>query len=160
MLLDLVLAGEVLDDPFVDLHPEFGSDDLTAPEVHHDLGLVALFNEAVDIPDLELKIMFTDLGSDLHLFDIDGLPLCVLLMELILIFAEIKDLANRRDCRGRYFYKVKIPLFSNVQGVANGHDAKLAAVAVNDPDLLRSDLLVYSDVLSDVPVTDVFTSWS
>ena len=159
LLLDLVLSGEVLDDPLVNLHAEFRPYDLAAPEVHHNLGLVAFFDKTIDIPDLELKIMLADLWSDFYFFDVDGLSLGVLLMELIFIFAEIEDLAYRRVCRRGYFHKIELPFVRNNQGLAHRHDAKLTAVTVDNSDLFRPDLFIYSDVFSDVPVTDVFTSW-
>ena len=156
--LYLVFPGEALDDLVKDLHAQLRADDLTPPKIHYDLCLVAVFDKAVDIPDLELKIVLVDLGSDLHLFEVYGLLLGVLLMQLVFVFAEIKDLAYRRHRRGRNLNKIKLPLFGNVKCLADRHDAKLATVAVNDPDLLGPDLLVHSDVFAYVPVTDVFTS--
>lgn len=155
---DLVFAGQALYDLVKDLHAQFRTDDLTSPEIHHDLCLIAILDEAVDIPDLQLQVVLIDLRSDLYLLKINSLLLGMLLMELVLVFAEVKDLAYRRHSCGRYLYKIKLPLLGNMKGFADCHYAKLAAVAVNDPDLLGPDLLIYPDVFSYVPVTDVFTS--
>ncbi len=156
--LDLVFTRKALNDLIKDLHAQFRTDDLAPSEIHHDFCLVALFNEAVDIPDLELKVVLIDLRSDLYFLKINSLLLSMFLVELVFVFAKIKDLAYRRNSRRRHLNKVKFPLLGNMKGFADCHYAKLAAIAVNYPDLFGPDLLIHSDIFANVPVTDVFTS--
>lgn len=152
LLLYLEFSGQLLRYPLEHLHAEFGMDNLASPEEHNDFCLVTLIDKPVDIPDLQCKVMFIYLGPNLDFLDIDGFSLRMFFAQLIAVFSEIKYLADRRGCAGRYFNQIKVSLLRERQTFSHRHNAQLLAVMINEPDLLRPDLLVHADVFADVPI--------
>ena len=57
-------------------------------------------------------------------------------------FAIVHQPADRRSAAGRDLDEVKPPLLCEIQGLASGHDAKLLARFVNQPDFRYADSLV------------------
>jgi len=147
--LDLVFSGKVQYDFVKNLHAQFRADDLASPEIHHDLCLVAFFNEAIDIPDLQLKscssicgLTFISLRSmSFSGYVSYGAGICICRNQGFCIPAGQPSVTLRQG---------QVPLLGNMKGFANCHYAKLATVAVNDPDLFSPDLLIHSDVFANV----------
>ena len=66
----------------------------------------------------------------------------VLLRQLVLELPEIDDLADRRDGVRHDLHEIGFPLPGQTDGRRRSHDAKLAAMLIDDPDLRDPDLFV------------------
>jgi hypothetical protein len=90
--------------------------------------------------------VIVDHRPQLDLLDFDDLLLLArfgrLLLRLILVFAEIEDLADRRDRIGGDLYEIERSLLRQGQRGLDGCDADVGAIFVDELDLADADLLV------------------
>ena len=71
----------------------------------------------------------------------------VFLRQLVLEFPEIDDLADRRNSVRDDLHEIGLPLPRQADRLGRGHDAQLAAVLIDDPDLRDPDLFVDASAL-------------
>ena len=71
----------------------------------------------------------------------------VFLRQLVLELPEIDDLADRRYCVRHDLHEIGFPLAGHAYGLRRCHDAQLAAVLIDDPDLRDPDLFVDASAL-------------
>ena len=95
--------------------------DFTTSENEGDLGLVAFFQEASHMLDLEIQIVVIGLGAKLYLLDLDMYLFlsCFLKFFTLLIFelAIIHDPTDRRHRTGGHLYQIKLLLFGERKGL-------------------------------------------
>ena len=141
-------CGQPVQDPPADLAVH----QLAAAEDHGALDLVAVLEEPLGVAPLELEVVLVDLGAELHLLDLDvplvlarlRLPLGLLVEEL----SRVHDPADGRGGGGRDLHEVEALLLGEHEGLGRGHDPELAAVLVDDTDLLGADAVVDADRLA------------
>lgn len=109
---------------------------LTTAEHDRDLDLCPLLEEAHHVGLLGLIVAHVDLGTKLHLLDLDArlvlarsLGLAIL---LVLVLAVVEHLAHRRVRVWRDLHEVKPLLLRNAQGVTHAEQAQLRAVNANE----------------------------
>lgn len=120
----------------------------TTTEAQGDLALVAFFQEALEIAQLDLVVILVGAGAELDLLDLHLLLLesgfVGLLLFLILELAEIHQLAHGRHSHRCDFDQIQPGLFGHAEGCVQGHDAELLAFLADQPDLRRVDLPIYA----------------
>src|SRR5690625_1131517 len=119
---------------------------LAPAEMHGDLHLVALRQEPVHRAHLDLIVMGVDVRAHLALLDINGLlpfPGFVgTLLLLVLVFAEVHDLADGRLCGRLNFDEVEADFLGALQGVVGCDDANILSGFVDQPHIGDADMIV------------------
>src|SRR5512135_2354923 len=82
----------------------------------------------------------------------------MLFVKLVFILPEIKDLAYGRHGGRRYLDQVKPPVGGPAECLSDRHHAELFALDVDDPYFSCPYLLVYPNVLTNIPAAYVCTS--
>src|SRR5215471_15103810 len=117
-----------------------------AAKTKRDLNLVAFFEEPLDRAHLHVIVVIVDHRPQLDFFDLDDLLLLArlgrLLLRLILVLAEVENLADRRDRIWGDLYKIKPGLLRHGQSGVDFCDALVGAVFVDELNLADADLLV------------------
>src|SRR5712692_617072 len=127
---------------------------------NHRAHFVALAEKADNLVFANLIIVLRGGGPKLDFLELRGAAALALLVglfiELVKVFAVVGNLANRRNGGGRDFHQIESPLARQLHGFKRLHDAKLAAIFINHPDLARPNPLVYADpvTLPEVPFSD------
>ena len=95
---------------------------------------------------LHVVVVIVDAGTHLDLFDLDDLLMLAglgrLLLLLILVFAEVEDLADRRLGVGRDLDEIESRLYGPGQGIDFGHDADVLSRLVNQSYFAGPDCVV------------------
>jgi hypothetical protein len=90
--------------------------------------------------------VIVDHRPQLDLFDLDDLLLLArlggFLLRLVFVFAEIEDLADRRDRIRRDLYQIEPGLLRQGECGGDFSDALVGAIFVDELDLADADLLV------------------
>ena len=135
---------------------------LTTAEHNRDLHARALLEEAHDVALLGLVVADVDLGTELHLLDLDldlvlasRLGLAILLVLELLV---VQDLAHRRLRVGGNLHEVQTLVVGDAQSVAHAEQAQLGAVDADQATSARSDLpvdagTIVSGYLLHLPLT-------
>ena len=140
--------GEVFFDPQHDGHAEFLVRHLTSAELQLHLQLVALVEELLGVANFRQVIVTVDVDPEFDLFDFAGMRFFVLFLlgQLVAVFAEVDNTADRRVGIGRHFDQVEPQLLRPTQRVGQFEDPELlvgrtvdhahfaGADAVVDPD--------------------------
>src|SRR2546430_142110 len=97
------------------------------------------------------KLYFLQLRAAAALALLVGLFVC-----LVEIFAVVRDLANRRIGCGRNFHEIQPLFLRQLYGFKRLHDAELAALFINHPDLARPYAFINANTvaLPEVPFCD------
>ena len=137
---------DVLGQPLQQPEPQLGAGLLTTAEHDGDLDLVTGTQEPDDVTLLGLVVVRVDLRPQLHLFDdrVGLVPagLARLLRGLVLVLAEIHQLADRRTGRGRNLDQVEISFLCQPKCVLDPDDAYLLTVRSDQSHLGNADALV------------------
>src|SRR5215208_3689751 len=123
--------------------------DFTATKMNGSFHLIAILKYPHRIVLFEQIIMFIRAGAELYLFDcyesLFSLSLFLLLLLLVLPFAEVDYSTNRRLSLRRNFYQIKPLAACEFERLLRRHDSYLSAVFVNNANLAHSNALVYAN---------------
>jgi hypothetical protein len=141
--------GQPLQQPEAELRPGL----LTTAEHDGDLDLVPGLQEPHHVTLLGLVVVRVDLRPQLHLFD-DGVGLVPaglarLLRGLVLVLAEIHQLADRRPGGCGDLDQVEIGFLGQPKCVLDPNDAYLLTVRSDQPHLGNADALVDAQISGD-----------
>ena len=111
--------------------------------------MISLVDEFSALLDLERDVMIVDGRPETDFLDVDDmlfLPAEFLLFtQLVLVFSEIHDPANRGIRVGSDFNQVQLLLFGERESLGDGNDSDLFAVGSDDADLTGFDFLIDPD---------------
>lgn len=116
---------------------------LPALEDDRGLDLVSILNECSRVSYLKVKIVRIRVWMETYLFDLSNV--LVLLLELFLfrqlvfVFAEIHDLANRGIRSRHNLDQIQSLSHSDTDRLTRRENADLLSFFVNNPDLRRAD---------------------
>ena len=138
--------GDVLGELLQQLDAEFGTLLLTAAELDDGLDLVALAQELLGVAGLGLVVVLVDLQAEADLLE-DRVHLVLARLTglhrgLVLVLAEIHQLAHRRLGRGGHLHEIQVRLGGEPEGVLDADDADLFAVRADQADFRNADTLV------------------
>src|SRR5713101_1207298 len=119
---------------------------------NHRAHFVAFAEEPDDLVLANLIVVFRSGGPKLYFLQLRAaaaLSLLVgLLVGLIKIFAVVGDFTNGRIGRGRNFHQVEPLFLGQLYGFKRLHDAELAALFINHPDLARPYSFVNANTIA------------
>ena len=111
----------------------------------------ALFQEAQNVALLGLVIAHVDLGTELHLLDLNARLVLTSRLGfhglLVLVLTIVHDPADRRIRIGRNLDEVETLLISDTLRIADAEEAQLGAVDTNQATPGRGDLVVDTRVI-------------
>ena len=120
--------------------------DLATAKRNRELNTLAICNKAPQVLYLEVDVMGRRPRSHLDFLDTAGrgmaLGIVFLLLLRVAVLVEIGNPANRRSRGRRDFDQVEAAAFCHLERIADRQDTDLAAVGVDNADLLRADLTV------------------
>ncbi len=141
----------LLDEPVQHVRPLLLVGDLPPLEDDGRLHLVPLGQEPPRVSHLEVKIVCIGLRVKPKLLQQgDVLVLLldfVLLRQLVLVLAEVDDLADGGRGIGNNFHEVGFPLLGQADRGRRRHDAQLSAVLVDDAHFRDANFLVDAGTL-------------
>lgn len=118
----------------------------TATKPQSNLGLVAFFDEATQIAQLDLVIAFISTRTELHFLDLDdfllGARFLLALLLLILELAVIHHAADRRGCVGRDLDQIHVILLGQVQSLGRFVYPELLALRAYEANLGYTDFTI------------------
>ena len=116
-----------------------------------DFGLILLPQKTLDMPDLDLQIVFIRLGTDLDFLHLnDRLLFLGFLRTLALLILELSvvhDLANGRVCIGSHFHQIQLFLCGQLQSLLHRQYAQLLPFSADYPNFQSSNSFVDIDLL-------------
>jgi hypothetical protein len=119
---------------------------------NHGANFVAVAEKADDLVFANLIIMLRSGGTKFYFLELRTTAALALFVRffvgLVKIFAVIGNLANWRVRRGRNFHQIKTALARQLHRLEWLHDAKLAALFINHPDLASANPLVDADAIA------------
>ena len=125
---------------------------LAATEDNHNLDTVAVFKEAFDFADFNVKVVIRDFEANFHLFEL-GLffagffaVFSFFLHLLILVFTPVNNLDDRRIGVGRNLDEIDTLVSGKDLGVSATHDAELLTTGSNYANFFITDFSVYTSV--------------
>jgi len=144
--LDLSQLGQIVAHALKNAHAQLLVSHLTAAEPQRDFSLVALFQEAAQIAQLDLVVTFVGRGTEFDFLDLDdllfgagfGLPLLFLVLEL----AVVHQTADWRIRVGRDLDQIHVSLFGKTERIGELYDAQLFSVQTYQAHLGDTDLTV------------------
>src|SRR5215216_5768381 len=140
------ILGKVLLKAGEQLNPEFFVRDLAAAKMNSRFDLVAVLKDPHGIILLEDVIVIVCAGPELYLLDGDigllGLGFLLLLLLLVLPFAEVNDAADRRLSLWRNFDEIKALAPREFQSLLRSHNAYLRPVLIYHANLAHANALV------------------
>lgn len=140
------MFGNRLGEFFHDLMPNLGMGHLASAEADRHLELVALLKELGRLLDLGVQVADIDVQRKADLFDFDHLLVFLGFFFPFGLFkavlAVIHDPANRRSGLRGNFHQIEILLDRKPLCLTGIHDAELASVRRDHPNLLVPDILV------------------
>src|SRR5437763_4002174 len=150
---------DLLGEPTQDPEPEFRPALLPTAEHDRYLDLVTGLEEPHHVTLLGLVVVRVDLRPELHFLD-DRLLLVAsrfprLECTLVLVLAEVHELAHGRARRRRNFDQVQVYIGGQLKGALQGDDAHLFALRADQPDLTCPDLFVDAWLDADVASSSV-----
>src|SRR5262245_2394750 len=154
LLLDGRDVAELVRDAVEHRLPELGMRDRAATEEDRDLHPVSVAEEVADVADLEVDVVGTRLGTDLHFLQDRRRGLLPRLLRLLLLrvpkLPVVHDPADRRVRGGCHLDEIEVALLRDAHRVLRRHDAELRAVGVDDADLARADVRVDPGLVFDL----------
>ncbi|CAD9225256.1 hypothetical protein BCEN4_480099 [Burkholderia cenocepacia] len=145
-LLDLADFLEIRAQTLEHPHTDFLVSHFTAAETQRDLRLVALFEEAHEIAELDVVIPVIGTRTELDFLDLDDLLLqlrfVLLLRLLVLELAVIHQTANRRHRLRRDLHQVNIQFFRFTESVSEFYDTERFVLDPDQAHFRRSDFTV------------------
>ena len=115
-----------------------------------DLALIAFLKESGQVFKLDLIITLVGCRAEFDFLDLDLLLLFLLsrllLFQFELMLAVIHDLANDRIGVG-YLHEIKPSFFSLGKRLIHGHNTQLLALAIDKPNFIRTNAVIYGCAL-------------
>lgn len=110
--------------------------DFTSPEHARDFDLVAFLEEPEGFAHVGFKIVLRNSRANLYTLNFLLFALLVLaeLALVVFVLSVIDDTADRRLGGRAHHNQIEASFSSTVQSVAALHNAKLAAILIDDPD--------------------------
>lgn len=119
-----------------------------APKAQGHLDLIALAQKLQHRPHFDVIVMLVRTRTELDFLDLNNVLLfagfCLTLLLLILEFAKVHDLADRRLRIRRDFDKVKPCLLGHSHGARRRHDAYVFAISTDQTDLGATDAVIHT----------------
>jgi hypothetical protein len=145
-LLDLAGITDITGNPVQKLKPKLLVGHFPAAEPQRDLDLVAFLEEFHHRAHLDLIIMGIGSGAELDFLDLDDVLLLarfgLALLRLILVFAKIHDLADRRLGVGRDFDQIKSGFFGHLHGAGWCDHPDIFAISPNQADFGGTNAII------------------
>ncbi len=117
-----------------------------ATESQGDFHLVAIVEEFLHRPQLDVVVVRVDVGAHLDLFDLDDflflLGFVGLFLGLVFVLAKIKDFADRRLGIWRNFDKIESSLQSDFHSICGAHHPLHFTLCINHQNLFGGDRFV------------------
>ena len=139
MVFDRSGIGQLFDNRVHHRTAHFLVSHLPAPESDRHLRFISVGQEFLDLPDLDLQIVFVGARPQLDLFDLRGFlmspALVLFLTELVLVFSIVHDPADWRSRRRGHFDEVIAHFLGLPERVRGGQDAQLLAIRTDDAHL-------------------------
>lgn len=147
-LLNYTNIGQLLSDAAQQLLGNLGIMELSPSEADADLDLHSLFQPTTGITHFERPMMIRCLGPQTYLFDFN-LLLCLarLTLSLSLLIEKLAIVHNFADWRisiWRNFDQIQVDLLRLVQRLAQGHNANVMPVRVDQAYFSSADLSIDS----------------
>src|SRR5713226_3819974 len=121
-------------------------DHLPAPEHDRHLYLLSCFEELLQTLELRLEIVLGDLGSQLHLLQLDDVLLAALVLlaldRLELVASVVDQAADRRARLRRHLDKVESLLACDAQSGVQGEHSQLVVLVIDQTHFRAADLIV------------------
>ena len=140
--------GEVFFDPQHDRHAKLLVGHLAAAELELHLQLVALVEELLGVANFRHVIVAVDVDPKFDLFDFAGMGFLVLFLlgQLVTVFAEVDDAADRRVGIGCHLDQIEPQFLRPAQRIGQFEDPELLVRrAVDDANLAGADAMVDPD---------------
>ena len=140
--------GEVFFDPQHDRHAKLLVGHLAAAELKLHLQLVALVEELLGVANFRHVIVTVDVDPEFDLFDFAGMGFLVLFLlgQLVTVFAEVDDAADRRVGIGCHLDQIEPQFLRPAQRIGQfQHPELLVGRAVDDANLAGADAMVDPD---------------
>ena len=115
---------------------------LAAAEHQHELHLVALLEEALGAFELDVVVVIVGVRAQPHLLQPALVRVGLLLLLLVLVLAEVHDLADRRVRLVGDFDEVESGPLGTGERLGQRDDADLFAVGADEPYLAGTNLFV------------------
>src|ERR1700732_4016731 len=119
---------------------------------NHGAHFVAFAEEADDLALANLIVVLRGGGPKLDFLQLRAAAALALLVGLFVglveIFAVVGDLTNGRIGRGRNFHQIEALFLGQLYGFKRLHDAELAALFINHPDLASADSFVNANTVA------------
>jgi hypothetical protein len=161
-LIDYRHVFQVGFDPIKQLQTKILVSHLAAAEAKRDLGLVAVFEEAAQVAQLDLIVAFLGAGPEFDFLDLDLLLLlarCLLLfLQLEAMLAVIHDPTNGGRRVGIDLYEVELRRFGASNRVIKADYADLLTFLIDEPDAIRLNFTVEPSLVTRRAGTSL--SWS
>ncbi|CAN1723097.1 protein of unknown function [Hyphomicrobium sp. 1Nfss2.1] len=128
------------------LHAELLVGHLTTAEAQGDLHLVAVLEEPFDRAHLHVVVVVVDRGAHLDLFDLDDLLVLArlgrLLLRLVLVLAEVEDLADRWRRLRRNLDEIQARLHGALQCISVADHTYVLAILIDQSYFAGPDCLI------------------
>jgi hypothetical protein len=127
---------------------------------NHGADFVALTKKANDLVLANLIIMLSGGRAELYLFQLRTPAAFALLVgffvQLILVFAVVREFANRRIRCGRNLHQIQSPFTRQAKSLKWLHDSQLRAFFVNHPNFPSTYPFVDANTvgLPEIPFSD------
>ena len=145
-VLDLADFLDVLGHALQQVAPQVLVRHLAAAEPQRHLHLVARFQEPEHVAHLDVVVVHVGVGPELDLFHLDDLLLLAgfgfAFLRLVLVLAEVHDLADRRRGVGRDLDQVQPGGFGQCHGAFRRHHAHILAFRSNQSNFGCPDPVV------------------
>ena len=128
------------------LFTDLGMRHFTPAEAHSDFYAVSVLQEFHRVAHFGIQVVRINAGRHTDLLDFNDMLVFLsflFLFELVEAeFTVVHDLANRRDCIGRDFHKIKFLLLCHSQRFFGCNNANHDAVSADQSDLFITDFFV------------------
>src|SRR5579859_6258543 len=119
---------------------------------NHRANFVAFAKKTDDLVFANLIIVFGGRGPELYFLELRTTAALALFVRffvgLVKIFAVVRDFTNRRVGGGRNFHQIEPALTRQFHGFKGLHDAELAALFINHPDLSGANAFIDADAVA------------
>ncbi len=117
--------------------------DLASTELDGEFGFVTFFEEAEDVVDFEVNVVFVGFGPQLDFFDLNLRGVFAgffgFLFLLVFEFTKVHEFANGRACGLSDFNKIHTEFFGHLKCTQRRDDSDLLAVCADEADFFDTD---------------------
>ena len=150
---DKTILRDIFDHFFKEFETLLFVGDLTAAKFDGDFGFVAFVKKTLDVPDLEVDVVFIRFRAELNFFDLDlcrvFLGFFRFLLLLVLVLPVVHQLADGGTSSSSDFDQINASFFGHTEGLLDQDDPDLRSVLVDQADFFDPDTLVDTRFLID-----------